>query len=235
MAIDGHRSTFPAQIDTFIEYVDLSPSEKAAAARWQVLKLKESLSSAEMEEFNTLTTQLSNKIFTPESLNKMQDIMYQLETFFKNSVEGYIEQKQTEFNATINEFTYKGIWSSTTNYNRWNVVDYGGEIYFSLQNNNLGNVPAESSLWAKISRKGDQGIPGVGLSFVGEYNNTTSYSVGNAVQYNGSIYYCVLPSTGNLPTNTTYWKLFMSNTGIAVQNYEPSSPYLNMVWIDTST
>ena len=40
-----------------------------------------------------------------------------------------------------------------------------------------------------------------------EYNGSTSYVVGNKVSYNGSSYVCILNSTGNLPTNTTYWLL----------------------------
>ena len=39
------------------------------------------------------------------------------------------------------------------------------------------------------------------------YNNATAYVVGNKVSYNGSSYVCILASTGNLPTNTTYWTL----------------------------
>jgi hypothetical protein len=37
------------------------------------------------------------------------------------------------------------------------------------------------------------------------YNNTHSYIPMNKVAYNGSSYQCILASTGNLPTNTTYW------------------------------
>lgn len=39
------------------------------------------------------------------------------------------------------------------------------------------------------------------------YNNSTPYVIGNKVSYNGSSYVCKLNSTGNLPTNTTYWLL----------------------------
>lgn len=39
------------------------------------------------------------------------------------------------------------------------------------------------------------------------YNALTAYVVGNKVSYLGSSYRCILASTGNLPTNTTYWLL----------------------------
>jgi len=40
---------------------------------------------------------------------------------------------------------------------------------------------------------------------VTEYDNATAYTVGMIVDYLGQTYQCILPSTGNLPTNTTYW------------------------------
>lgn len=52
------------------------------------------------------------------------------------------------------------------------------------------------------------------------YNGATPYVVGAMVSYLGNNYYCILASTGNLPTNTTYWFL-ISNPA-----YEIPSPYL---------
>lgn len=39
----------------------------------------------------------------------------------------------------------------------------------------------------------------------GAYNAGTAYTVDDVVSYNGSSYICILASTGNLPTNATYW------------------------------
>jgi hypothetical protein len=44
-----------------------------------------------------------------------------------------------------------------------------------------------------------------GLNWLGAYAGGTTYAVDDAVSYNGSSYVCKLASTGNLPTNTTYW------------------------------
>lgn len=67
--------------------------------------------------------------------------------------------------------------------------------------------------------QGEQGIQGIagtngtngedGISFIwqGTYSSETTYSINDAVSYNGSSYICKLESTGNLPTNTTYWDL----------------------------
>lgn len=69
---------------------------------------------------------------------------------------------------------------------------------------------------AKIDLKGDQwiqwedGTNGIDwTSFVREwaYSAWTTYQVNDTVSYNGSSYICILESTGNLPTNETYWSL----------------------------
>lgn len=51
-----------------------------------------------------------------------------------------------------------------------------------------------------------------GLVPKGVYAGGTSYSVGDSVSYNGSSYVCILASTGNLPTDTTYWQV-LANKG----------------------
>lgn len=38
----------------------------------------------------------------------------------------------------------------------------------------------------------------------------TTYAINDAVSYNGSSYICILSSTWNLPTNTTYWNVMAS-------------------------
>lgn len=51
--------------------------------------------------------------------------------------------------------------------------------------------------------KGDKGDKGVAWKDV--YAGATAYIVDDVVYYSGSTYRCILASTGNVPTNTTYW------------------------------
>lgn len=44
----------------------------------------------------------------------------------------------------------------------------------------------------------------------GVYDNATAYNYGDSVTYNGSSYTATATTTGNLPTNTTYWQLAAS-------------------------
>ena len=46
--------------------------------------------------------------------------------------------------------------------------------------------------------------------YIGAYDAEHAYAVGNQATYEGSTYRCILASTGNLPTNATYWILVAS-------------------------
>lgn len=56
--------------------------------------------------------------------------------------------------------------------------------------------------------KGDKGDKGA--QWRGAYSAGTAYVIDDVVSYNGSSYICILASTGNLPTDPTYWLLIAS-------------------------
>lgn len=45
----------------------------------------------------------------------------------------------------------------------------------------------------------------------GVYDNTATYAIGDTVSYGNASYICVVATTGNIPTNTTYWQLLASS------------------------
>src|SRR5210317_2387719 len=55
-------------------------------------------------------------------------------------------------------------------------------------------------------------IGSIKFKWKGTYNALTAYTVDDVVEYNGSSYICILASTGNLPTNATYFEQ-MSSAG----------------------
>ena len=46
-----------------------------------------------------------------------------------------------------------------------------------------------------------------GVTPQGAYNSGTTYATGDSVSYNGASYVAIQATTGNLPTNTTYWQI----------------------------
>ena len=89
----SNLSTFPEKIDTFIRHYDVGSVDLANVQRYQTLRVKDSLTSAETEEMNSLFSALREKMWLAEDLNKIQDCMTNLETFFKYQTETYIAEK----------------------------------------------------------------------------------------------------------------------------------------------
>ena len=233
----SNLSIFPNEIDSFVRKRDLTYNEITLFNEYRTLKLKPNRTPEENDRLNELTNLLRESSFLPDDLNKLQDCIINLETFFKNQTKDYILQKQQEFNAEIQKFSYKGQYNSNTTYQMWNVVTYNHETYVSKQNNNMGHIPvgdSTDSWWFKAASRGAQGLPGIGLVFVGEYNNAFEYQSGQAVSYQGDIYYCIQTTVGNLPTDTTRWRLFLSGVRPVIQDTPPSTLILGMLWIDTS-
>lgn len=118
----------------------------------------------------------------------------------------------------------KGTYSGATAYVIGDFVTYNGSSYTCIANT-TGNLPTNTTYWALIASKGDtgatgstgstgatgaSGADGLDVTWRGAYSGVTAYVVNDAVSYNGSSYICILSSTGNLPTNATYWDLMAS-------------------------
>ena len=47
----------------------------------------------------------------------------------------------------------------------------------------------------------------VSITWRGAYDGSTAYTPKDAVVYNNASYICIANTTGNLPTDTTYWNV----------------------------
>ena len=97
-------SVFPDQIDVFITHSDVGSVDLANVSRYQELKVKDSLTSAESDEMATLFSMLREKIWTAEDLNKLQDSITNLETFFKYQTEVYISDLFAQYDERMANF-----------------------------------------------------------------------------------------------------------------------------------
>ena len=62
---------------------------------------------------------------------------------------------------------------------------------------------------------------------VDAYSNTTTYAINDFVLYNGTLYVCKAPTTGNLPTNATYWNVVETNSWVTASGTKNNgSPYM---------
>lgn len=80
-------------------------------------------------------------------------------------------------------------------------------IPFVDLNTGITKKAVKTDLKGSDGADGADGTDGVSFTWKGAYSAETTYAVNDAVSYSGSSYMCKLESTGNLPTNTTYWDL----------------------------
>lgn len=225
----ANRSTFPEKIDSFVELYDLPPSKVAKAKRLQDLKQKPTLNATEQDELNNLVVELGNYIITPETWNKFADSLVNVETFFTQEVMGYIEAKQKLWDSYVKAFTYKGVYNAETQYRYQNMITYNGDLYLCTRDAK-GIVPTNTTYWQKISAKGDKGDVGLNTYYKGAYDPTKTYAVGDAVDYQGNLYYAkVATSAGQSPTNSNAWYMFVPS--VVTGSTAPNNPQQGLIWI----
>jgi hypothetical protein len=109
-------------------------------------------------------------------------------------------------------------WSSIVGYNADIVVQYNGNIYMSLYNGNIAQVPSSvPTAWAKLT------LPSLNPGGLSEWDPATSYSLNALVLYEGFMYYSVNNgSVGNIPfQNSSWWALRNYD------NWNPATTYAN--------
>ena len=101
---------------------------------------------------------------------------------------------------------WQGAYSAGTAYVVNDVVSYNNSSYICILNS-TGNLPTNTTYWSLLALAGTNGTNGTSFIWRGAYNGATAYVANDVVSYNNSTYICILASTGNLPTNATYWSL----------------------------
>ena len=97
-------------------------------------------------------------------------------------------------------FYFAGEWSVTAIYELNDVVRYGGNVYvYVYAVSTVGTTPTNTTYWALMVS---------GIKFVGNYDPTVFYPIGDAIAYGGKVYISILDSTGVTPPNATYWSQF---------------------------
>jgi hypothetical protein len=104
---------------------------------------------------------------------------------------------------------WAGAYSDTTEYKIMDMVSYDNALYACIAAC-TGVLPTDTNNWTHVARNGADGVDGTdGLSITwrGAYSAVVTYGINDAVSYGGSSYICILESTNNVPTNTTYWNI----------------------------
>ena len=102
---------------------------------------------------------------------------------------------------------YEAIWESSTEYNKGDIVKYGGYTYTALTNN-LNSVPSVNGI---IQDTGDWEILVAGYRHLGDWSQVTSYRTGDVIRDQGYLYISISDSTNIKPaTDNTKWTILVT-------------------------
>lgn len=112
----------------------------------------------------------------------------------------FSREEPTDTFTTVN---YTDIYEQGTTYSIGDSVIYGQEIYYSIVDSNVGNIPIASGGYWAIT-----------------YSATTSYADGDAVYYGGEVFYSQQNGNiGNIPFDgSSYW-------GYTWSSYDEATTY----------
>jgi hypothetical protein len=123
-----------------------------------------------------------------------------------------------EFKLDRFKYNWRNTWQTSTEYNRDDIVRYGGKTYVCL-------ISHTASAMFETDR--DAVVPGSlpplpapkwivmtdGATFVGEWNTGQSYKEGDIVIKDGSLYKCIsmVMNSSNWANEETNWEVFLNH------------------------
>jgi hypothetical protein len=95
-------SNFPNSVDSFLYRTNIQAQDKADIDRINQLTLQSTLTSSEQTELNNLIIKHRNKLFLADDLNAIQDSLSNMQLFFKDKIESYINSSVAQITSTEN-------------------------------------------------------------------------------------------------------------------------------------
>jgi len=115
---------------------------------------------------------------------------------------------ETKFNSYSEGLQFEDSYNSATNYQKGDIVTYGGYVYVAIVEVPAGNTPIDNAFWDIVT---------TGYNPVGTFSYGTAYKTGDVVNYGGNSYvaktnhsneYPAVQATGAV--NSTHWNLVTS-------------------------
>lgn len=235
---DLNLTAFPQNVDQFLTFLNITATDGPLIAQYQT-----ALQNGNTTLANQILAQIpsgTQKIIKATDLNKITQAMLAVERFYKTDIEPYVQNKQAEWLSIINQFSYKGVWSSGTSYEVNNFVTYATSgltlVYLATSTPPVGTVPTNTQYWRLLTIQGQPGPSGIGLSYRQEWSVSTQYQINDAVTYDGTIWMSLQSNTGVQPgTNQSIWKqiITLETAAYPIQLTEPQGLQQGDLWFNT--
>ena len=222
------NSDFPDTISTMTRVQDVSASMKPYVDQYYTY-----YNRGDFENANAVITahpELQNMIINAKIFNDMRDEIVATQRTFRDDTENYI------FNVVKN----KGDWSPSVRYIKYNVVFYyvgtTKNPYMAIADNiPIGTLPTNINYWYPLSIKGEQGIPGLGLTPRGIWSEYIQYYQNDLVSYNNALWAANEDNIGYFPSDSaTVWYSVLS-INIAYESIKITNEEIDRILDGTAT
>ena len=127
--------------------------------------------------------------------------------------------------------TFDRAWNTNVNYQKGDIVLYGGYAYTALTNN-VGSIPSQNDL---LQDTGDWELLKQGYVHRGEWNSVTQYYPGDVVRVRGYLYIALLDSVLTHPDSSVNWQLLVPGSNWQAEWEETTEYYLGDIVTYAST
>lgn len=220
-------TTFPSQIQTFITMLNISPSDGALVEGYQQA-IQQGNQELALSYYNQIPN-ANQKFINANTLNTLIDTCVALQNFYKTDIQPYITTKQSEWQGVIDQFSYKQVYSSATQYQQNNFVLYNLNgtdlVYICIATPPTANIPpTNTTYWRLLTIRGEKGDSGVGMSFLYAWNSSTAYQLNDLVSHDNALWGCTLANTNQTPVQgSAYWKM-VGNIGQIIYPFQSDTP-----------
>lgn len=232
------HSNFPDGLDSWETFLDVVETDASLLKQYQQYIL-----DGDMINAKNIYNQIPNadrKFIGALVLNQFADAIMSLESFYGNSgFEEYITEKQAEWQAIIDKFSYVGTYSNNVQYQKNNIVLYNvnGQDYLFLNTYDgvtpTGTVPTNTSYWRLLTIRGTKGEAGSSTAFYFEWKSSIEYETNNIVAVDSSLYVALQDNVNIYPVgNPEYWQLIFQATlkHYPVQREQPDTASVGDFW-----
>lgn len=203
-------STFPGAIDNIPQFTNIVLTDVPLITQFQA-----AVEAGNFQQAAIIFAQIpnaNNKLVGAARLNQLIDALIAVEQFYGTDVQPYITEKQAEWQAIIDQFSYIAPFSSTTLYRKNNVVSYvlpsGTNFLYicTVDKPPVGTIPTNTTYWRQLTVQGKTGASGGNFSFKYGWNTAATYYINDVVTYNNNWWAATSENVGIEPIEgSTVW------------------------------
>ena len=201
-------TTFPEQVQTFVTMLNMAIADAPAVKGYQ--QAMQAGNNTLAQQYYNQITNANQKFVDATKMNTLMDTCVALQNFYLTDIQPYVDNLQTGWTNTIEQFNYLGDYSAGVTYQRNNFVTYTVNgvrgVYICTKTPPVNTPPTNNTYWRKLTIQGLQGPSGENLSFRYAWSSSEMYYPEDVVVYNNVVWGCITQNSNQTPqSGSNYW------------------------------